>query len=220
MIKLLSFFFLTAFTLSCTDESEIISSSKQEPIPAEREVGGPCEDCEALLDYQILNIDPTSTDTLPGFDENEPNIKISGTVFQKDGTTPAKDVILYVYHVNREGIYQSSEHPVGWEERHGAHRGWLKTSADGKFTFYTFRPVSYPKTQEPEHIHIYVKEPKTNSYYLDSYVFKSDPMLTTDKKESMTNRGGSGIVQLEMNDGIWTADRDIILGLNIPEYDY
>lgn len=140
-------------------------------------------------------------------------------MFQKDGKTPAKDILLYVYHVDRTGIYRPGEHPVSWEERHGQHRGWIKTGSDGKFTFYTFRPVPYPEVREPEHIHIYVKEPNTIPYYIDSYLFESDPTLTDEKKQSQKNRGGSGIVQLKKENGLWTTNRNIILGQNIPDYE-
>jgi protocatechuate 3,4-dioxygenase beta subunit len=64
-----------------------------------------------------------------------------------------------------------------------------------------------------------VKEPNTIPYYMDSYFFESDPKLTSEKKQSQKNRGGSGIVKLEMKDGILTANRNLILGLNIPDYD-
>lgn len=183
-----------------------------------RQVGGPCQDCDALLDYKMLHISPTPIDTLPGFHQNEPKIKITGTVFQKDGKTPADGVILYVYHVDRNGIYQPSDNPIGWEKRHGQYRRWLKTDKHGKFTFYTFRPASYPEVEEPEHIHIYVKEPHTIPYYIDSYLFESDTRLTEDKRQALKNRGGSGIITLMKKNGIWTANRDIILGLHIPDY--
>lgn len=210
MKKYLGILLLTLITISCKGQS----NSKRE-----RNVGGPCEDCEALLDYKMRNITPTPIDTLPGFSEHEPKIKITGTVFQKDRKTPAENVLLYVYHVDRNGIYQPSDEPSGWEKRHGQYRGWLKTGKDGKFIFYTFRPASYPEVQEPEHIHIYVKEPNTIPYYLDNYLFESDPILTEEVKQSEKNRGGSGIVRLEKKDGMWTANRDIILGLNIPDYE-
>ncbi len=211
MIKYLGILLLlTLVTVSCKGQSD---------TKTERNVGGPCQDCDAVLDFKILNITPKQTDTLTGFNENEPKIKITGTVFQKDRTTPAENVLLYVYHVNRNGIYQPSDKPIGWEKAHGQYRGWLKTGKDGKFTFYTFRPAPYPEVQEPEHIHIYVKEPNTIPYYIDSYLFESDPTLTEEIKQSEKNRGGSGVVRLEMKNGIWTANRDLILGLNIPDYE-
>ena len=183
-----------------------------------REVGGPCQDCEALYDYLLFSLQPNYSDTLFGFMENEPKIKISGTVFENDGKTPASNIILYIYHVDRNGIYQPSDNPLGWEKRHGKYRGWLKTNAKGEYVFYTFRPAKYPKIQEPEHIHIYVKEPYTIPYYIDSIFFESDPMVTKEIKDKAQKRGGSGIVRLIMEDRIWAGKRDIILGLNIPNY--
>lgn len=202
--------FLIIITISCNGQSN---------TETERNVGGPCQDCAATLDYRKLKLTPNAIDTLPGFNLNEPKIKISGTVFKKVGKTPAEDIIVYIYHVDRNGIYKPSDNPIGWEERHGQYRGWLKTGSDGKFTFYTFRPASYPKVQIPEHIHIYIKEPNAKPYYIDNYLFESDTMLTEEAKQSEKNRGGSGIVKLEKENGIWTAYRDIILGLNIPDYE-
>ena len=210
MKKHLGLILLTFIVISCKGQSK---------SNTERNVGGPCEDCEAVLDFNLLNPEPKATDTLPGFENNDPKIKITGTVYKKDGKTPAENVILYIYHTDRNGIYQSSEKPISWEKTHGQYREWLKTGKDGKFTFYTFRPAAYPELQEPEHIHIYVKEPNTIPYYIDSYFFISDPKLTTEKKESLKNRGGSGIIKLKMENGIWTANRNLILGFNIPDYE-
>lgn len=95
MRKYLGIVLLTLFVSSCEGQS---SSN------AERAVGGPCQDCEAALDFKELNPQPKSTDTLPGFEMNEPKIKITGTVFQQDGKTPAENVILYIYHTDRNGI--------------------------------------------------------------------------------------------------------------------
>lgn len=184
-----------------------------------RQLGGPCQDCEALLDYQLLSIQPNATDTLPGFAANVPKIKVSGVVYKKDGKAPAENVILYVYHVDRSGVYKPSDNPIGWESTHGQYRAWLKTDKNGAYTFYTFRPAPYPEVREPEHIHIYVKEPETVPYYIDSILFESDPILTQEKRQSQKNRGGSGIVKLQWKNGIWTANRDIILGQNIPGYE-
>jgi protocatechuate 3,4-dioxygenase beta subunit len=210
MKKYLGIILLIFTTISCKGQS---NSS------AEKNVGGPCQDCEAVLDFKLLNPEPKATDTLPSFEKNESKIKITGTVFQKDGKTPAENVLLYIYQTDRNGLYQPSNKPIGWEKTHGQYREWLKTGKDGKFTFYTFRPAPYPKVQEPEHIHIYVKEPNTIPYYIDSYFFESDPKLTAEKKQSQKNRGGSGIVKLEKENGIWTANRNLILGLNIPDYE-
>jgi len=201
---------LIVTTFSCKGQTETNN---------ERSVGGPCEDCEAALDYKMLDLVPSAIDTLPGFLETEPKIKITGTVFERDAKTPAEDILLYIYHPNRDGIYEPSKNPIGWEKRHGQFRGWIKTEKNGKFTFYTFRPSPYPQVQESEHIHMYIKEPNTIPYYIDNYIFEDDPTLTQDQIRSAKNRGGTGVIKLEEQNGILTANRDIVLGLNIPDYE-
>jgi protocatechuate 3,4-dioxygenase beta subunit len=180
-------------------------------------VGGGCEGCEAIFEYRNKKL--TSIDTLPKFQNNEPKLKITGTVFKKDGKTPAENVIIYIYHTNRQGIYETKGNETGWAKRHGFIRGWVKTDKDGKYTFYTFRPAAYPGGSEPEHIHITVKEPDKNEYYLDDYLFDDDPILSQNKIAKLNNRGGSGIVKAIQKNGILTIERNIILGKNIPNYE-
>lgn len=184
---------------------------------ADQLVGGPCEGCEAIFEYGDKLL--TATDTLPDFLENEPQLKITGTIYQKDGKTPAEDVILYIYHTNREGIYETKGDEQGWARRHGFIRGWIRTKEDGRYTFYTFRPAAYPDRREPEHIHMTVKEPGRNEYYIDDIHFEDDPLLTESVKSRVRNRGGNGIVQPQLQDNILTVERDIILGMNIPNYE-
>ncbi len=202
---------LLAFLFSITSCNSQIES-RNNPI-----VGGACEGCEAIYEYGSNEL--TSTDTLPKFQEREPKLKITGKVYKEDGITPAPNVILYIYHTNRRGIYETIGNEQGWARRHGYIRGWVKTGLDGKYNFYTFRPASYPNRQEPEHIHITVKEPDLNEYYIDDFVFDDDPLLTKVKRSHLKNRGGSGIVVPIMEDGILTIQRNIVLGLNIPNYE-
>tara|TARA_R110002073_G_scaffold72537_1_gene177811 strand:+ start:854525 stop:855223 length:699 start_codon:yes stop_codon:yes gene_type:complete len=191
--------------------------SQTKKAQSNRHVGGPCEGCEAIFEYGDKKL--TSSDTLPDFQQNEPKIKIEGTIYEKDGKTPAPNVILYMYHTNRKGIYEKKGDEKGWGKRHGFIRGWVKTDAHGKYSFYTFRPAAYPNGQEPEHIHLTVKEPNTNEYYIDDILFLDDPKVTDSEKQQLKNRAGSGLVKLASKNGILTARRDIILGLNIPNYE-
>ncbi len=179
-------------------------------------VGGPCEGCEAIHEFGDRKLN--SIDTLPKFMESEPKLKISGVVYENDGKTPASDVILYIYHTNRDGIYEKRGQATGWARRHGYIRGWIKTGTDGRYTFYTFRPAAYPNGRAPEHIHITVKEPGIKEYYIDDFMFDDDPLLTPIERKSRPNRSGSGIVQPKPGQGILIVERDIILGLNIPDY--
>jgi len=195
----------------------LLSFSCKAQNATDRQVGGGCEGCEALFEYgdKILK----DADTLPLFAITEPKLKLYGKVYQSDGKTPASDVILYIYHTDRKGIYPKVGNEKGWAKRHGFLRGWAKTDEKGRYTFFTFRPASYPGRTEPEHIHLTVKEPGKIAYYLDDYVFEDDPILTSAKQAKLSNRGGTGIVKPILSNGIWLIERDLILGLNIPDYD-
>lgn len=193
-----------------------ISCNGQNNSP-DKIVGGPCEGCEAIFEYGKKRV--TAIDTLPLFLETEPKLKITGQVFQNDGKSPASEVLVYIYHTNREGIYQTTGDENGWAKRHGFIRGWVKTDSEGKYTFYTFRPAAYPSRDEPEHIHITVKESGKSEYYLDEFVFADDPLLTNERKINLENRGGTGIVKPTIENGMLTIHRDLILGKNIPGYE-
>ena len=179
-------------------------------------VGGGCEGCEAIYEYGNKTL--KSTDTLPDFEKFEPKLKVMGTVFKSDGKTPARDVIIYIYHTNRKGIYEKKGNETGWGKRHGYIRGWVKTGADGKYAFYTFRPASYPDRQAPEHIHVTIKEPGINEYWIDEYLFEDDPLLTAEARGREKGRGGNGIIKPERSGNLYLVKRDIVLGKNIPGY--
>ena len=186
----------------------------QVPDQEDRKVGGPCEGCEALFEYTgTLN----SVDTIPGFENFSPQLLVTGTVFRSDGRTPANDVVVYLYQTDTTGLYRPGPDARGWESRHGRHRGWIRTGADGAFSFYTFEPAPYPGRQEPRHIHLTVKEPRTVPYYVESIHFIGDPLLKSEPAD-YAPRGGSGRCQEIMRDGRLMVRRDIILGRNVPGY--
>jgi protocatechuate 3,4-dioxygenase, beta subunit len=184
----------------------------------ERSVGGGCEGCEAVHEYGTRML--TWTDTLPDFHKPGPKMEIRGTIYKKDGKTPAKDVILYIYHTDQTGEYPTTGSETGWGKRHGYIRGWIKTGADGKYKFYTLRPGAYPGRQSPEHIHPVVKEPGIKEYRIDEYLFDDDPILSAQDRNSQRGWGGKGVVKTTKDkSGMEVAQRDIILGLNVPGYE-
>lgn len=183
----------------------------------EHVVGGSCEGCEAIYEYGNKKL--SSTDTLPKFNETSKKLKIEGTVFLKDGKTPAENVILYIYHTNEKGVYETKGNEKGWAKRHGFIRGWIKTGKNGKYKFFTFKPSPYPNGRAANHIHIIVKEPNINEYYIDDFMFEDDPLLTNREKNRLTQRGGSGIISIKKEKEFHIIKRDIILGLNIPNYE-
>ena len=192
--------------------------SKKSENRNDRVVGGGCEGCEAVHEYGNKTL--AWVDTLPDFQEPGPKLEVSGTIFKKDGKTPAADVILYIYHTDQKGEYSQKGNETGWGKRHGYIRGWIKTNADGKYKFYTLRPAAYPGRKNPEHIHPVIKEPGVKEYWIDEYLFDDDPILTDHEKNSQQGRGGKGILEAKKDkNGMQVAQRDIILGLNVPGYE-
>ncbi len=175
-------------------------------------VGGPCEGCEAVFEFGDQPLSPT--DTLPEFEQSATKLKVTGTIYHPDGRTPAEGVILYIHHTNAQGVYPTRGDETGWGRRHGYLRGWIRTEADGRYTFYTQKPGSY--SRNPAHIHPIILEPDGKYYYIAEYVFEGDPNL---ENEWSNNRGGPGVVTLNRENGLLVAERDIILGLNVPGYE-
>lgn len=204
---------LFSVQLACSQKNPSSQEGKNEKV-----VGGGCEGCEAVYEYGNRELNPI--DTLPDFGDDGPKMKISGTIFHRDGKSPAKDVILYVYHTDQTGEYPTRGNEKGWARRHGYIRGWIKTGEDGKYTFYTLRPGAYPGRQNPEHIHPTIKEPGYKEYWIDEYLFADDPILAKMEGNHQQGRGGPGIVQpVKDKDGMLIVKRDIILGLNVPGYE-
>ena len=196
----------------------LANCSGQNSVPSEHsDLGGPCEGCEAIYEYGHRHLD--HIDTLPRWHESEPKLKITGTVYKEDGKTPAENVILYIYHTNKRGLYETRVDSDGWERRHGFIRGWVKTGNDGQYTFHTFRPSAYPNRNEPGHIHFIIKEPNKKEYYIDDVVFNDDPHINQAFLDQLKYRGGSGLVSPQIEGGTQVIIRDVILGLNIPNYD-
>ena len=61
-----------------------------------------------------------------------------------------------------------------------------------------------------------ILEPDGKYYWLGSYHFEGDPLLTEEELSPESPRGGSiGLLHLEMKDGIMTGERDFVLGENV-----
>jgi protocatechuate 3,4-dioxygenase beta subunit len=194
----------------------ILASACAQTPSTERKVGTRCEDCEMMFEGMPQSISWETRLT----DSNEPGepMVISGTIYKPDGKTPAPEIILYVYHTDAQGNYSPSKNQKN-ARRHGHIRGWMKTGENGRYQFTSIRPASYPNRQAPQHIHPIIKEHDTSIYWIDEFLFDDDPLLTEKEKSSQEKRGGSGIIHLTKNkEGVWIGKRDIILGINVPDY--
>ena len=202
-------FSLAVTSTSCRPQTKQLRST---PL-----VGGGCDGCDII--YANMPRQLSWQTTIAPATEPGERIEISGIIYRADGRTPAPNVILYVYHTDASGLYSPAPDEAGAARRHGHLRGWMKTNERGEYKFISIRPAPYPNAHIPAHIHPVVKELDKNEYYLDEYLFDDDPLLTREPRPKVENRGGSGIIHLTKNpDGTWVGRRDIVLGLNIPNY--
>ena len=136
-------------------------------------------------------------------------MKISGTVYQPDGKTPAANTLIYLYHTDIEGYYgRTSE-----EHKHGRYRGWMLTNKDGRYEFVTIKPAPYPVNRFAAHIHMTVTTPTAREDWIDSILFEGDNLISSREREEAGRRGGfNPILSLKKGDGgLYYATRDIQL---------
>lgn len=175
-----------------------------------------CEDCEMSLEGMPLALGPSVRVATP--DEPGEPLFIEGTIYKLDGRTPAPGVTLYFYHTGADGRYTPSKDQTA-ARRHGHLRAWVKTDANGRYSFTTIRPGSYPNSRNPQHIHPIIIESKTYYYWIDEFLFSDDPLLSDEEKKRQPGRGGSGVLTLVRDGkGGWRGKRDIVLGKNVPNY--
>lgn len=172
---------------------------------------GPYEDMPATI---------TSRERLAPASEPGVPLRVTGRVLGADGR-PRAGVIVYGYQTDRRGIYPPVAPPRSSSSNyHGRLRGWVRSDAQGRYTFDTIRPGSYGGN--PEHIHMHVVEPGCATYSIDDLIFAGDPnflRLSPQQRQSETHgKGGSGVTTPRRRGQGWEVTRDIHLGEDIPDY--
>src|SRR5690606_38499420 len=110
--------------------------------------GMPSDFLERNPIYDHSEMPLNATDSIPDFETKTDKLILTGTIYQSDGVTPAKDVILYISQPDEDGDYvMKKDHG----KRYVYHRAWVKTDADGKYTLYTFIPGNFWQNREVKH---------------------------------------------------------------------
>ena len=159
-----------------------------------------------LYDYSERRLN--NTDSIPDFESKQDKLMITGTIFKSDGVTPAKDVILYISQPDEDGDYELK---TAKDKRYVHHRGWVKTDADGRYTFYTFVPGNFIQYRELKHIHPVIKEAGKPEYAMDAFLFDNDPFLSKSCRKRLAKKGIDTILILEQKENMFVTTKDIVL---------
>ena len=102
----------------------------------------------------------TSTARIAPTSEPGTPLVVRGQLLGLNGA-PLPNAVVFAYHTDREGLYDRRENgPHSWRLR-----GWVKTDKDGRFTFETIRPGSYPNSNNPPHVHFTAFLPSGERYH-------------------------------------------------------
>ncbi|OYX28165.1 MAG: hypothetical protein B7Z06_02350 [Flavobacteriales bacterium 32-35-8] len=160
----------------------------------------------AVYDYSEATLN--NTDTIADFEAKAEKLKISGTIYHSDGITPAKDVILYIFQPDDKGNYEMKKDAN--RKRYVHHRAWIKTDADGKYTFYTFMPGKLLRTKELKQIHRIIKEPGKPEQELAPFFFNDDPLFP-ELTLACQAEAVRSMLRIDEKDGMYIATKDIRL---------
>ncbi|MFI1773724.1 hypothetical protein [Thalassobellus citreus] len=194
-------FFACLISFSTLIAQESASTSNDIPVNYKKR--------NAVFDYSEKQLN--NTDTIPDFATKTDKLKITGTIYQSDGKTPASNVILFIHQPDEDGNYDLKRDEN--RKRYIKHRGWIKTNSDGQYTFYTFIPGKFIRSKELRQIHRTIKEPGKSEYELTSFFFDDDPLLP-DLTLACRAKAVMSMLKLNKKDNMYVATKDIILNEN------
>ena len=143
-----------ATAVAACGNSDSIAAARNGPV---RQNLYQCEGCEGVFEANLTSLE--SQARIGPVDEPGEPLRITGTVYQTDGRTPAAGVAIYAYQTNAQGLYANGNNTSEWSRRHGRLRGWLKTGENGTYRFDTIKPAPYPNDILPAPLHFPVFEP-------------------------------------------------------------
>ena len=102
----------------------------------------------------------TATGRIAPASEPGSPLVVRGQLLNVDGA-PAAGAVVFAYQTDRGGLYDKRENgPHSWRLR-----GWVKADEQGRFTFETIRPGSYPNSNNPPHVHFTAFLPNGHRYH-------------------------------------------------------
>jgi protocatechuate 3,4-dioxygenase beta subunit len=139
--------------------------------------------------------------------EPGPALEVTGQVFAPDGVTAAPGVTVYAYQTGIDGLYAHAP------DEPPRIRGWMTTDAQGRYSFRTVRPGSYPGGRVPAHIHFQLWGGGWPVQYSEDLQFADDQLLTERERERSRQLGRFGPIAAPARgeDGVLRATHDLRL---------
>ena len=103
MKQLLYAALLVCMLAGCKRETGVVAQKDSATNDTIRQVGGGCDGCELMYVGMPKHI--TAIDTSAGWTEKGKRLLVKGTVYQRDGKTPAPNTIIYYWHTDSNGYY-------------------------------------------------------------------------------------------------------------------
>jgi len=154
-----------------------------------------------------------NVDTIPDFQSQNQKLKITGTIYEDDGVTPAKDVLFYIEQADAYGDFDLRYKN---DRRYVYHSAWVKTAKDGRYTFYAFMPGNDRRYNQLKQIFPIIKTSKGEVYVLDSFLFEDDPLLSKLCRKKIKKKGDSTrILKPRKIDKLLVVEKDIVLRQNL-----
>ena len=151
---------------------------------------------------------PSSADVAPPSEPGD-RMEVAGIVYAADGRTPIGSASVYVYQTDARGYYRPDD-PMG--NRNPRLMALLRTDAQGRYSYRTIRPGSYPGTRVPQHIH-YEVAAKGHGTRIFEIVFEDDPFVSARIRADAARPGSIYAVQSLQRgtDGVGRLTQDIVL---------
>jgi protocatechuate 3,4-dioxygenase beta subunit len=151
---------------------------------------------------------PSSADVAPPGEPGE-RLEVSGVVYAADGRTPVARASVYVYQTDTRGYYRPDDAMGNREPRLMA---LLRTDGQGRYSYRTIRPGSYPGTRVPKHIHYEVTADGHGTRIFE-IVFDDDPFVSPQIRTDAARPGSVYALQRVQKepDGAGRVRQDVVL---------
>lgn len=123
--------------------------------------------------------DAPATAAMTPTGEPGPPLHVSGVVVTAQGA-PIAGASLYAYQTDAEGYYGVK--PAS-DSRNPRLKVRLRSDAQGRWSFTTIRPGSYPNSRAPGHIHFEVTAPGYAAKIFE-IVFEGDPFVSAEMRRN------------------------------------